>query len=132
MKKYKVGDAGFTLLEIMITISMAAILVVPLSGLFIRAFKVHRDALEKQNMSLAAQSVIERYIYSVEDCDEQIGECNGYSYEIIRFNEMQLNTFERELSPYGFAKIKVIVKNRKHPNREIVWALYRMNKSFIN
>lgn len=131
MKKFRFWNAGFTLLEVIVTISIAAILVVSVSGIFIQAYKIRRYALEKQNMSLAAQSAIEKYIYSVEECNNQVGECNGYTYQIIKLNEIQLRPIERELIPYGFSKIKVIIKNKKHSNSEIIWGVYVMDKTLI-
>jgi len=132
MNNNNLHTAGFTMIEIVITVFLLAILVVPLSGLFIQGYKTHRLALEKQYMSLAAQSIIEINVNKPEICENRSGEYNGFAYELFHLDESSLSSTERDLSDYGLSKIKLLLKSKKYPETQLIWALYAMNKAQID
>jgi prepilin-type N-terminal cleavage/methylation domain-containing protein len=61
MKKIRLGNKGFSLLELLIGITMLAIIVVPILHAFLTSSKTSVKAKEMRNETLAAQNILESY-----------------------------------------------------------------------
>lgn len=61
MKKIRLGSRGFSLLELLIGITMLAIVVVPILHAFLTSSKTSGKAKEVRNQTITAQNILETY-----------------------------------------------------------------------
>lgn len=83
MKKARLGSGGFSLLELLIGITMLAIIVVPVLHAFLTSSKTSVKAREVRNQTVAAQNILE--IYESTDIARLIGDLEKYG-QLASFN----------------------------------------------
>lgn len=75
MTKKRLGNKGFSLLELLIGITMLAIIVVPVMHAFVTSASTSNKAREVRNQTLAAQNILESY--EATDISAVIGNIKG-------------------------------------------------------
>lgn len=104
METIKKNNKGISLIEIVVTVSVIAIVVIPLISGFFTAMEINSDSRRIQNATNIAQDVME--IVKAKDIDALL-EYSMTNYEVTGVGELTLDNKGREYPKYTFTDWKV-------------------------
>jgi len=94
------GLAGFTLFELLVSITLLGIIMIGLQQVVGSALSTYGAAKEKQELLAAARYAVERMVMFVEECDQIQNPVSETAEEILKVSERVLDTYNNATHAY--------------------------------